>query len=51
MRTEQAELLVFISAAFPAGAAHPTLSLRQGDEIDSHDTPTADVLPESLSEK
>src|SRR5436190_17837070 len=45
MRPEQTQLLDSISAAFPAGATHTLLSLRQGDEIDSHDTPTPDVLP------
>jgi hypothetical protein len=45
MRLEQTKLLDLISAAFPAGTARPVLSLRQGDEIDSHDTPTQDTLP------
>ena len=45
MRTEKTQLLDLISAAFPAGAAHPVLSLSQGDEIDSYDTPTPDVFP------
>ena len=43
MRSEQTQLLDLISAAFPAYAAHAALSLRQGDEIDSHDAPTPDV--------
>jgi hypothetical protein len=45
MRLEQSKLLDSISAAFPAGPARPTLSLRQGDQVDSHDTPTSDLLP------
>jgi len=45
MRTEQTQLLELISAAFPAGSAHTVLSLRQGDEIDSYETPTPDDLP------
>ena len=45
MRTDQTQLLDLISSAFPAGAARAVLSLRQGDEIDSHATPTPDVLP------
>jgi hypothetical protein len=44
MRSEQTQLLDSISAAFPTEAAHPVLSLRQGDEIDSYDTPTPDTL-------
>ena len=45
MRPEQTQLLDLISAAFPAGAVHPVLSLRQGDEIDSYHASTPDVLP------
>ncbi|MFA6172757.1 MAG: DUF6714 family protein [Kiritimatiellales bacterium] len=45
MLPEQIQLLDSISAAFPEGAAHSVLSLRQGDEIDSHNTPTPDALP------
>src|SRR6185437_3263882 len=45
MRSEQIQLLDLISAAFPVGATHAVLSLRQGDEIDSHETPTPDDLP------
>jgi hypothetical protein len=45
MRPKQTQLLEAISAAFPASAASPVLSLSQGDEIDSYDTPTPDVLP------
>ena len=45
MHLEQSNLLDSISAAFPVGAAHPVLSLRQGAEIDSYDTPTPDDLP------
>jgi hypothetical protein len=43
MRSEQTQLLDSISAAFPADSAQAALSLRQGDEIDSHDAPTPDV--------
>ena len=45
MNSEQVQLLDSISTAFPAGAAHTMLSLRQGNEIDSYVTPTLDVLP------
>jgi len=45
MRLEQTKLLDSVSAAFPAGSTRPVQSLRQGDEIDSHDTPTPDALP------
>jgi hypothetical protein len=54
MRSEQIKLLDSISAAFPNGAAHAVLSGRQGDEIDSHETPSPDDLPEdwrSVSER
>lgn len=45
MRSEQIQLLDSISAAFPVGATHTVLSLKQGDEIDSYDKPTPDTLP------
>lgn len=45
MRAEQTHLFDSISAAFPAGAVVPLLSLRQADEIDSYSTPTPDVSP------
>jgi hypothetical protein len=45
MHLEQTQLLDSISAAFPVGAVHTILSLRQSDELDSHDIPTPDVLP------
>src|SRR5689334_5792323 len=45
MRSQQTQLLDSLSAAFPVGALHTVLSLRQGDELDSYATPTPDVLP------
>jgi hypothetical protein len=45
MRPEQTQLLHSISEAFPSDVAHAALSLRQGDEIDSHETPAPDVIP------
>ncbi len=45
MHSKQTQLIDSVSDAFPAGAAHATLSLRQGDEIDSHDAPAPDVAP------
>lgn len=45
MRYEPTQLHDSISNTFPAGAACASLSLRHGDEIDSHDAPTPDVAP------
>jgi len=45
MRSEQTPLLNAISAAFSADATHAAFSLRQGDEIDSYNTPTPDAAP------
>jgi hypothetical protein len=45
MRSEQTQLLDSISAAFPADGAKAALSLKRADEIDSHDTPTPEVVP------
>ncbi|MDF9832540.1 hypothetical protein M2103_000750 [Ereboglobus sp. PH5-5] len=45
MRSKQTRLLDSISDAFPVCATHATLSLRQGDEIDSYNTPPPDIVP------
>jgi hypothetical protein len=45
MRSLQNQLLDSISVAFPAGVVRTKRSLRQGNELDSHDLPTPDVFP------